>query len=145
MGAGGRSAPLAPGTLARTQRLSAERRDNRYWQSRWAPTEPQRDKFTPVSVGVDAVDPGPTPDPDPDPGPGVRYPTLQAMTTAPEFSVADANTLRLYNAFFLRTPEIGGANYWIDLTRQGASLDTLAYQFAVSSEFKSRYGSLDNR
>lgn len=101
------------------------------------------DKLTPVSVGVEAVDPGPTPDPDP--VPDVRYPTLQAMTTAPEFSVADANTLRLYDAFFLRTPEIKGANYWVGLTRGGASLDTLAYQFAVSDEFKNRYGSLDNR
>jgi hypothetical protein len=56
-----------------------------------------------------------------------------------------APTIRLYLGFFLRKPDYGGFDYWCRKVRAGGSLDLAASQFAASSEFKRRYGTLDNQ
>lgn len=54
-------------------------------------------------------------------------------------------TTRLYRAFFLRSPDVGGLDYWVRARRDGATLVRVASQFAGSSEFVNRYGALSNR
>ncbi len=51
---------------------------------------------------------------------------------------------RLYQAFFLRRPDIDGFAYWTGRRRSGASLSAIADSFARSPEFAKRYGSLSN-
>jgi len=62
---------------------------------------------------------------------------------------ADATTnvdpvIRLYSAYFLRTPDTSGLNFWLNRRRSGWTLSRISDNFAGSSEFKRRYGSLSN-
>ncbi len=66
------------------------------------------------------------------------------MTSAYDFEVDDADTLRLYWAFFNREPDIAGAKYWIGMSRTGMTLDEMAYNFARSVEFQRTYGSVSD-
>ncbi|MCU1356918.1 MAG: hypothetical protein JWM89_2336, partial [Acidimicrobiales bacterium] len=52
--------------------------------------------------------------------------------------------IRLFRAYFLRLPDLGGLNYWTNKRRAGKSLDWISQSFASSSEFKNRYGTLSN-
>ena len=52
--------------------------------------------------------------------------------------------LRLYFAFFERSPDRSGATYWINKRKGGTNLHTIASSFAGSSEFKTTYGNLSN-
>lgn len=52
---------------------------------------------------------------------------------------------RLYRAYFLRNPDVGGFRYWIDRRLEGRTLTRISDTFAASSEFEARYGSLSNR
>ncbi|WP_421120788.1 DUF4214 domain-containing protein [Aquihabitans daechungensis] len=52
--------------------------------------------------------------------------------------------IRLYSAYFLRTPDTNGLNYWLNRRRSGWTLSRISDNFAASSEFKRRYGSLSN-
>ncbi len=67
---------------------------------------------------------------------------LAEMTSAYDFEAGDADTLRLYWAFFNREPDIRGAKYWISQSRAGMTLDDMAYNFAESVEFGLTYGSV---
>jgi hypothetical protein len=51
---------------------------------------------------------------------------------------------RLYQAYFLRTPDYGGLDYWLDRRAAGTGINTISNSFAASSEFSRRYGSLSN-
>lgn len=51
-------------------------------------------------------------------------------------------SVRLYEAYFLRIPEVAGLKYWIGARRGGRSLPSVSDFFAASSEFKNRYGTL---
>jgi YVTN family beta-propeller protein len=52
---------------------------------------------------------------------------------------------RLYSAYLLRTPDVGGLTYWLGKYRGGRSLSWISSSFAASSEFRTRYGSLSNK
>jgi len=52
--------------------------------------------------------------------------------------------IRLYFAFFERSPDVGGANYWIAKRKGGMNLNTIASKFAGSAEFTNTYGPLSN-
>ena len=52
--------------------------------------------------------------------------------------------MRLYWAFFHRMPDLGGLNYWVAKYDNGMTLKTVANNFAKSSEFKTKYGSVSN-
>jgi hypothetical protein len=69
---------------------------------------------------------------------------IQEIATAPEFTAAHAEVLRLYWAFFNRDPDTSGAQYWIGISNQGFSLDVIAEQFVLSQEFQNTYGSTSN-
>lgn len=53
-----------------------------------------------------------------------------------------AQVARLYVAYFLRTPDVGGLDYWIAKRRAGTSLEQVSQSFALSPEFRTRYGPL---
>jgi hypothetical protein len=52
--------------------------------------------------------------------------------------------VRLYSAYFLRTPDAAGLKYWIGQLRNGRSLIWVSDFFSQSPEFQRRYGSLTN-
>ncbi len=70
--------------------------------------------------------------------------TLEQLTTAEDFYAEYANVLRLYQAFFDRQPDVGGAKYWIRLYRQAYEIEEIASSFAASAEFKNTYGATTN-
>ena len=53
--------------------------------------------------------------------------------------------VRLYRAYFLRDPEVGGFDYWLGQRRAGRSLAWVSSSFASSPEFRARYGTLTNQ
>jgi lysophospholipase L1-like esterase len=60
------------------------------------------------------------------------------------FDGAYGPAIRLYRAYFLRNPDPSGLDFWANRRRNGYTLSSISQQFAVSSEFKRRYGSLSN-
>jgi hypothetical protein len=61
-----------------------------------------------------------------------------------EFQGTIAPVARLYFAYFLRIPDYGGLQFWIQQYRAGMPLATISQNFATSAEFTGRYGSLSN-
>lgn len=53
--------------------------------------------------------------------------------------------IRLFSAYFLRPPDPGGLDFWLGRRRSGTTLSRISDNFAGSSEFARRYGSLSNR
>lgn len=49
---------------------------------------------------------------------------------------------RLYRAYFLRAPDTAGLHYWLDT---GLPTGVISEEFARSTEFRNRYGTLDDR
>ncbi len=66
------------------------------------------------------------------------------LTYLPGFQSRDADTLRLYWAFFKRDPDLGGAKYWLKISSGGLSLDGIAANFADSDEFRLKFGATTN-
>ncbi len=62
------------------------------------------------------------------------------LTMLPDFAESDADTLRLYEAFFTRDPDLSGAQYWYTTARGDVTLDDIAWSFSQSDEFLARYG-----
>ena len=59
--------------------------------------------------------------------------------------IADVDPVaRLYRAYFLRSPDPGGLDYWVNRRRRGWTLIQISNQFARSSEFRTKYGALSN-
>ena len=56
-----------------------------------------------------------------------------------------SQSYRLYQAAFNRKPDLPGLGYWIRETKGGSSNVTVASSFIVSDEFKTLYGSVDDR
>jgi hypothetical protein len=54
-------------------------------------------------------------------------------------------TVRLYSAYLTRIPDAGGLNFWLNRRRSGWTLSRISNNFAGSSEFIRRYGSMTNR
>ena len=51
---------------------------------------------------------------------------------------------RLYRAYFLREPDVGGYRYWVAAHAGGRPLEAIADDFARSAEFMLRYGKLSD-
>ncbi|MFW2383828.1 MAG: DUF4214 domain-containing protein [Acidimicrobiales bacterium] len=66
--------------------------------------------------------------------------TLEELIAAPDFApVLDAPILRFYVGYFGRDPDLAGAKYWLDVRRQGFSVDRIAGFMAGSDEFTTTY------
>jgi hypothetical protein len=61
-----------------------------------------------------------------------------------EFQSVVAPVVRLYFAYFLRIPDYAGLTYWIGQARAGTALAAISANFATSTEFVNRYGTLTN-
>ncbi|MEZ5137916.1 MAG: DUF4214 domain-containing protein [Acidimicrobiales bacterium] len=68
------------------------------------------------------------------------YINLRRFTTW--FDGAYGPSTRLYRAYFLRNPDPSGLDFWANRRRNGTTLSRISLQFAASSEFARRYGSL---
>ena len=78
-----------------------------------------------------------------------RGTVMTGFSESIEFKVAQGHldpgpVDRLYRAFFLRSSDAQGRNYWLDQFERGASLRRIADVFAASPEFVARYGALDD-
>lgn len=71
---------------------------------------------------------------------GAAPPDLNQITSSDYFRASNADVLRLYFAFFERSPDLSGAQYWIEINNSGSTVDEIAQYFASSSEFRNRYG-----
>jgi hypothetical protein len=60
-------------------------------------------------------------------------------------SAREGSVYRLYRAYFQREPDQSGFGYWYLQSVRGTSLATISETFARSSEFRRRYGNVDNR
>lgn len=69
---------------------------------------------------------------------------ISPAAAATDPAVVQGQTTRLYSAYFLRAPDLGGLRYWIGRLQGGQSLQSVSQFFSESSEFQSRYGSLNN-
>lgn len=70
-------------------------------------------------------------------------PPAEFATPCPEMT---DSVYRLYSAYFLRLPDQGGYEFWIQAYAAGDfNLTTMSDFFAASPEFQQRYGSLDNQ
>jgi hypothetical protein len=66
-------------------------------------------------------------------------------TVAGDGSGPEARISRLYFAYFLRSPDRSGYDFWLGKLRSGQSLEAISRQFAASPEFVRRYGPLTNQ
>lgn len=80
---------------------------------------------------------------------------LRDLTRRPEPFIADlmrttrlgrvrSRVVRLYLAYFRRGPDRAGFDHWVDRYQQNPNIVGIASFFASSTEFRNRYGRLDN-
>ena len=70
---------------------------------------------------------------------------VAALRVGPDATANVDPTVRLYSAYLTRIPDAGGLNFWLGRRRAGWTLSRISNNFAGSSEFTRRYGSLTNR
>ncbi len=70
--------------------------------------------------------------------------SVDDLINAGDYRSDDGDTLRLYRAFFDRDPDVVGAQYWLNESRQGVDYDDMAWSFANSAEFAQTYGGVTN-
>lgn len=74
--------------------------------------------------------------------PGVQIDNLRNGTDA---TTNVDPVIRLYSAYFLRPPDKSGFTFWLNRRRSGSwTISKISANFAGSSEFQNRYGSLSN-
>ncbi len=71
--------------------------------------------------------------------------SIDEIVNAVDYVGSDADVMRLYIAFFRRSPDVAGAQYWLGAARAGVAYDDIAWSFANSTEFVTQYGSTDDR
>ncbi len=78
----------------------------------------------------------------------VAKPATKASPTPPSIATGLAardQVFRLYQAYFRRSPDAAGLEYWVGQRAQGVSIDAVSQAFAGSAEFAEIYGSVDNQ
>lgn len=73
---------------------------------------------------------------------------VEQISSAVDFTYwqKQSPVIRLYQAYFLRIPDLSGLNFWTNRYRNGTwTLSAISQSFATSSEFINRYGSLTNQ
>lgn len=73
-----------------------------------------------------------------------RRQVIDSFFGSTEFQSNRAPIVRLYFAFFLRIPDYAGLLGWMNNAKNGMTLSQISENFAQSSEFLTRYGSLTN-
>ena len=70
---------------------------------------------------------------------------VAALRVGPDATTNVDPTVRLYSAYLTRIPDAGGLNFWLGRRRAGWTLSKISNNFASSTEFVRRYGSMTNR
>ncbi len=71
--------------------------------------------------------------------------SLDELVNRPDFIVAHAQVLRLYQAFFARDPDLGGAIFWIEQYNNGDTLLRISERFTGTPEFDFFYEGTTNQ
>ncbi len=72
-------------------------------------------------------------------------PNIASVVEAVDYdNKLDAPVLRLYQAYFNRPPDLGGAKYWLALRREGYDLGDIAGFMSESDEFHRTYAGTTN-
>ncbi len=72
--------------------------------------------------------------------------SLDQLIGATDYEATDADVLRLYQAYFARTPDLGGAKYWIlEVLRGGFTVEQIAGFMSDSQEFENNYAGTNNQ
>lgn len=69
---------------------------------------------------------------------------LAALVALPETTTDIKQVVRLYRAYYLRNPDLGGYRHWIRQRRAGWTLPRISNEFAAAPEFSLRYGFVDD-
>jgi hypothetical protein len=72
-----------------------------------------------------------------------RGQVVESFFNSAEFQGSVSPVVRLYFAYFLRVPDYGGLQFWINYSKTN-SLDAVSNNFAASPEFQNTYGPLNN-
>lgn len=72
-------------------------------------------------------------------------PPAGAVAPYYDASAREGSVYRLYRAYFQREPDQSGFDYWYLQSVRGRSLASISETFARSSEFRRRYGNVDDR
>ncbi len=70
--------------------------------------------------------------------------TISTLARQGALAAYMAPAVRLYRAYFLRSPDHPGLRYWYDRLRTGVPLTDVSNSFASAPEFTWRYGNLNN-
>ena len=70
---------------------------------------------------------------------------MAQLRVGPDATANVDPTTRLYTAYFVRIPDRGGLVFWLGRKRGDMKLTDISNQFASSSEFVHRYGTLSNQ
>ncbi len=71
--------------------------------------------------------------------------TLAEIVNATDYDPeVHGEVLRLYQAFFHREPDVGGAKYWIGLNGDGYEIDAISKFFEATDEFNNNYAEATN-
>ena len=79
-----------------------------------------------------------------DAGIQTRAEVALAFMASPEFQTGSGGIANLYFAALGRLPEAAGFAYWTNQFRQGQTLEDMADTFVASSEFTTRFGTLND-
>ena len=69
---------------------------------------------------------------------------ITTLAGGPAWQANAGAVSRVYRAAFLRNPDTNGLGYWTQTVWNGRNLVQVAASFAASSEFRNRYGTLDD-
>ena len=73
-----------------------------------------------------------------------RADCVNSFVFSDEFQAKVAPVARIYLAYFLRIPDTGGLEFWINEKLSGKTISDISDSFAASTEFQNTYGSLNN-
>ena len=73
-----------------------------------------------------------------------RADCVNSFVFSEEFQAKVAPVSRIYLAYFLRIPDTGGLEFWINEKLSGKTISDISDSFAASTEFQNTYGSLNN-
>ena len=73
-----------------------------------------------------------------------RADCVNSFVFSEEFQQKVAPVSRLFLAYFMRIPDTGGLEFWINEKLNGKTISNISDSFAASTEFINTYGSLNN-
>lgn len=73
------------------------------------------------------------------------YTLLRSYLRAPAWAEPRGLVVRLYEAYYLRPPDLAGYDYWVGRRLAGMTPEAMSAAFSGTPEFRTMYGTLTNR